>query len=70
MAARTGGLSTGIATLQQAADTGHASACFELGRRIGTGAGLRRDLVAARRYLGYAESKGVPGAAKELAALR
>jgi TPR repeat protein len=70
MAARTGGLSTGIATLQQAADTGHASACFELGRRLGAGAGLRRDLTAARRYLGYAESKGVPAAAKELAALR
>lgn len=70
LAARTGGLSAGIATLQQAADTGHASACFELGRRLGAGAGLRRDLAAARRYLGYAESKGVPGAAKELAALR
>jgi len=70
MATRTGGLSSGIATLQQAADTGHASACFELGRRLGAGAGLRRDLAAARRYLGYAESKGVPGAAKELAALR
>lgn len=70
LATRTGGLSAGIATLQQAADTGHASACFELGRRLGAGAGLRRDLAAARRYLGYAESKGVPGAAKELAALR
>lgn len=70
MAARTGGPSAGIDTLRLAADTGHASACFELGRRLGTGAGLRRDLVAARRYLGYAESKGVPGAAKELAALR
>lgn len=70
MAARTGGSSAGIDTLQQAADTGHASACFELGRRFGAGAGLRRDLAAARRYLGYAESKGVPGAAKELAALR
>jgi hypothetical protein len=70
MAARSGGLSPGIATLQLAADTGHASACFELGRRLGSGAGLRRDLTAARRYLHYAESKGVPGAAKELAALR
>lgn len=70
MATRNGGPSAGIDTLQQAADTGHASACFELGRRLGAGAGLRRDLAAARRYLGYAESKGVPGAAKELAALR
>ncbi|MEX8495723.1 hypothetical protein [Sphaerotilus sp.] len=69
MAVRAGGLSSGIATLQQAADTGHASACFELGRRLGAGAGLHRDLSAARRYLAYAESRGVPGAAKELAAL-
>lgn len=75
MAARAGGLQDGIATLQQAADLGHASACFELGRRlaIGNGAGgsgMKRDAVAARRYLGYAEAKGVPGAAQALANLR
>lgn len=68
--ARAGGLQTGLATLQQAADLGHASACFELGRRLASGAGLRRDLVGARRYLGYAEAKGVPGAAQAAAALR
>ena len=75
MAARAGGLQEGIATLQQAADLGHASACFELGRRlaIGNGAGgsgMKRDVAAARRYLGYAEAKGVPGAAQALANLR
>jgi TPR repeat protein len=56
-------------TLQQAADLGHASACFELGRRLASGTGLRRDLVGARRYLGYAEAKGVPGAAQAAAAI-
>jgi TPR repeat protein len=69
-AARAGGLQEGLATLQQAADLGHASACFELGRRLASGTGLRRDLVGARRYLGYAEAKGVPGAAQAAAALR
>ncbi|WP_310460821.1 hypothetical protein [Sphaerotilus sp.] len=68
--ARVGGLQAGLATLQQAADLGHASACFELGRRLASGAGLRRDLVGARRYLGYAEAKGVPGAAQAAAAIR
>jgi TPR repeat protein len=68
--ARAGGLQAGLATLQQAADLGHASACFELGRRLASGAGLRRDLVGARRYLGYAEAKGVPGAAQAAAAIR
>jgi hypothetical protein len=68
--ARAGGLQAGLATLQEAADLGHASACFELGRRLASGAGLRRDLVGARRYLGYAEAKGVPGAAQAAAALR
>lgn len=68
--ARVGGLQAGLTTLQQAADLGHASACFELGRRLASGAGLRRDLVGARRYLGYAEAKGVPGAAQAAAAIR
>lgn len=65
-----GGPQTGLATLQQAADLGHASACFALGRRLASGNGLRRDPVAARRYLHYAEAKGVPGAAQALGALR
>lgn len=69
-AARVGGLQTGLTTLQQAADLGHASACYALGRRLASGTGLRRDLAGARRYLGYAEAKGVPGAAQALAALR
>lgn len=69
-ASRLGGPQTGLATLQQAADLGHASACFELGRRLASGHGVRRDPVAARRYLGYADAKGVPGAAQALAALR
>jgi hypothetical protein len=68
-AARTGGPQQGLVTLQQAADLGHASACFELGRRLASGTGLRRDLVGARRYLGYAEAKGVPGAAQAAAAI-
>lgn len=60
-----------LATLQQAADAGHPSACLDLGRRLATGApGLRRDLPAARRYLHFAAEKQVPGAAAALASLR
>lgn len=76
MLPRAGGPSPGFASLQQAADLGHASACFELGRRLaagsgpGGGTGVKRDVAAARRYLGYAEAKGVPGAAQALASLR
>ena len=70
LSARLGGVQPGLATLQHAADLGHASACFELGRRLASGNGLRRDLVAARRYLGYAQAKGVPGAAEFAARLR
>lgn len=70
LSARLGGVQPGLATLQHAADLGHASACFELGRRLASGNGLRRDLVAARRYLGYAQAKGVPGAADLAARLR
>jgi TPR repeat protein len=70
LAARLGGPQQGLTTLQQAADLGHASACFELGRRLASGTGLRRDLAGARRYLGYAEAKGVPGAAQAAAAIR
>ena len=67
---RAGGQQSGLDALQHAADLGHASACFDLGRRLASGHGLRRDPVAARRYLGYADTKGVPGAAQALAALR
>jgi hypothetical protein len=70
LANRAGGPQSGLDALQHAADLGHASACFELGRRLASGHGLRRDPVAARRYLGYADTKGVPGAAQALAALR
>lgn len=70
LSTRLGGPQQGLASLQQAADLGHASACFELGRRLASGNGLRRDLAAARRYLGYAEAKGVPGAARAAAAVR
>lgn len=70
LANRAGGQQSGLDALQHAADLGHASACFELGRRLASGHGLRRDPVAARRYLGYADTKGVPGAAQALAALR
>jgi hypothetical protein len=68
---RAGPAPPGLATLQQAADLGHASACFELGRRLaGGGASMKRDVAAARRYLAYAEAKGVPGAAQALENLR
>ena len=70
LSARLGGAERGLSTLQQAADLGHASACFELGRRLASGNGLRRDLVAAKRYLGYAQAKGVPGAADAADAIR
>ena len=70
LSARLGGTQQGLSTLQLAADLGHASACFELGRRLAQGTGLRRDLAAARRYLGYAQTKGVPGAAELVQRLR
>ena len=70
LAGRLGGAQPGLATLQLAADLGHPSACLELGRRLAQGQGLRRDQVAARRYVGYAQAKGVPGATELAQRLR
>ncbi|MFM2342301.1 MAG: hypothetical protein RLZZ592_1954 [Pseudomonadota bacterium] len=64
------GAAAGLEALQQAADLGHPSACLDLGRRLGAGQGLKRDTAAARRYLGFAAERGLPGAHRALAALK
>lgn len=64
------GTAAGLEALQHAADMGHPSACLDLGRRLATGHGLRRDPVAARRYLGFAAERGLPGAQQALTTLK
>lgn len=64
------GAAAGLEALQQAADMGHPSACLDLGRRLAAGQGLKRDPVAARRYLAFAASRGVPGAPQAATAAR
>jgi TPR repeat protein len=69
LAARHGPVA-GLEALQHAADMGHPSACLDLGRRLAAGHGLRRDPIAARRYLGFAAERGLPGAQQALSTLR
>lgn len=69
MAGVPGSAAQGLASLQQAADAGHASACLELGRRLAAGNGINRDVAAARRYLDKAAGQGLPGARQALADL-
>lgn len=69
MAGQPGNAAQGMASLKQAADAGHASACLELGRRLATGNGISRDVKEARRYIDSAVGQGLPGARQALAEL-
>jgi hypothetical protein len=63
-------LRRGMQLLQQAADRRHTRAAFQLGERYAKGEGVRRDPLAARRYLTQAAADGLPEAREALAALR
>lgn len=63
-------LEGGIRRLRGAADRGHASAAFALGKRYLNGDGVPRDAARAKHYLGAAATAGAPEARKALTPLQ